>query len=456
MDFATFLGLCVLAALLLGAGFVGYVMVIVVPFMRCRPHPTGSAEDFDWHFVVPCRDEETVIGPTLAYLTRAFPTAHVWAVDDDSHDTTSAIISAHAAANPRVHLVQRRRPLARTGKADALNRAYWEIRGSLPPEADPARVIIAVIDADGRPSPNLLSVCAGPDAYADPAVGAVQVEVRMSNRNDPAPIPAASPLRQSAARQLIRMQDLEFRGPISAIQMSRRYSHTVNVGGNGQLTRLSALNSITDSNGPWRGSLLEDFELGVHLLMAGWRNVYTNDAWVDQEALFHLRRLVVQRTRWCQGTMQCLRYLPTLWRSRHLTNLGALEVTYFLLQPWLQILGSVVYPIPMLVMIHNAVNYPAFMRAYLTDGGWSMIAIYAIIGIGEFGIWPWLYRSRCEPETTRRQALGWMHLFPAYQTLVFVIAWRSLIRVVRRRSRWAKTRRNAEPVDRAAPVALNT
>ncbi|MFE5535454.1 glycosyltransferase family 2 protein [Streptomyces sp. NPDC056492] len=456
MDFATFLNLCVLTALLLGAGFLGYVTVIVIPFIRCRPRPEGRAEDFDWHFVVPCRDEESVIGDTLTYLTRTFPTAQVWAVDDDSDDKTAAVIAAHATANPAVHLIRRRRPEARTGKADALNRAYKDIQASLATYADRARVIVAVVDADGRPSPNLLSVCAGPDLYGDPSVAAVQVEVRMSNRHERAPANSTSPVRQAWARTLIRMQDVEFRGPISAIQMSRRHSRTVNVGGNGQLTRLSALDSISNGHGPWKGSLLEDFELGLHLLMAGWRNVYTKDAWVDQEALFHIRRLLVQRTRWCQGTMQCLRYLPSVWRARHITNLGALEITYFLLQPWLQIVGSIVYPVPLLVMVYNAVHYPDFMSRYLANGGWALMAAYLVIGIGEFGIWPWLYRSRCEPEVKRRQTLIWMGAFTAYQSLVFIVAWRSLFRFASGRSGWAKTRRNAEPADSTVPVALDT
>ncbi|MDH6544040.1 glycosyltransferase [Streptomyces sp. SPB4] len=456
VDFATFLGLCIILALLLGAGFLCYVAMIVVPFVRDRPSPAGDPSAFSWHFVVPCRDEESVISGTLAYLTRTFPTAHVWVVDDDSHDRTAAVIGEYADRNERVHLIRRRLPDARTGKAHALNRAYRDICAWLPPGTDRTRAVLAVVDADGRPSAGLLAVCAGAELYGDPQVGAVQVEVRMSNRADPAPVLGGSRLRQGAARLFVRMQDLEFRGPISAIQMSRRHSRTVNVGGNGQLTRLSALDSIAGADGPWKGSLLEDFELGLHLLVAGWRNVYTTQAWVDQEALFHLRRFLTQRTRWCQGTMQCLHYLPRVWLSRNVTNLGALEVTYFLLQPWLQLAGSVVYPVPMLVMAYNAVHHPDFTLRYLSDGGWALITVYLIVGIGEFGIWPWLYRRRCEPSVRRRQAFGWMFAFTTYQLLVFVIAWRSLARVVGRRSGWAKTRRNAEPGNRQHPSSSAT
>src|SRR5690606_24282051 len=117
-------------------------------------------------------------------------------------------------------------------------------------------------------------------------IAAVQVEVRMSNRDERRPYPGEDWLKNLAARTFVRMQDIEFRGPISAIQLSRRFTRTVNVGGNGQLARWSALAEISTEQGPWRGALLEDFELGLHLLLGGWRNAYTPDAWVDQEALY--------------------------------------------------------------------------------------------------------------------------------------------------------------------------
>jgi 1,2-diacylglycerol 3-beta-glucosyltransferase len=48
--------------------------------------------------------------------------------------------------------------------------------------------------------------------------------------------------------------------------------------GNGQFSRLSALDVVTGENGrPWRGVLLEDCELSLHLMMAGHRNEYTED-----------------------------------------------------------------------------------------------------------------------------------------------------------------------------------
>jgi hypothetical protein len=44
--------------------------------------------------------------------------------------------------------------------------------------------------------------------------------------------------------------------------------------------------------------------------------------------------------RWGHGNMQCGIYLRKLWASRHVSKIGALEATYYLLQPWPQLVGS--------------------------------------------------------------------------------------------------------------------
>ena len=57
-------------------------------------------------------------------------------------------------------------------------------------------------------------------------------------------------------------------------------------------------------------------------MLSGHRNAYTQDTYVDQEALPSVRRLIRQRTRWGQGTMQCGGYLRQLWTSDHVSRIG--------------------------------------------------------------------------------------------------------------------------------------
>ncbi len=439
------LELCIVMSLVLGFSFLSYVVALVTTFLRRLPDTPGDPASFDWHFVVPCLNEAAVIGATVDYLRGAFPAAHLWAVDDASNDATPAILGEAAARDGHVHVVRRQLPDARTGKGDALNAAYQAICAALHPGADRRRIALCVVDADGRPSPNLLEVCAGPAVFGDSRIGACQVEVRMSNRDVRRPLPHQGPVANLGAMVLARLQDIEFRCPISAMQMLRMRSGTVNLGGNGQAARLSALDTVAAGSGrPWGNALLEDYEIGLRLMLAGSVIAYTTDAWVDQEALWSLRSLLVQRTRWAQGSMQCLRYLPHVWRSRRFSNAGLLEVTYFMAQPWLQIIGSLIYPVPMFVLLANAARYPEFTETFLRYGGAALLALYTLIGIGEFAVWAWVYRRRCAPGLSRRNMVVIGAGLTAYAWLTYVIAWRAFARLVFRRSSWPKTRRNAE------------
>ncbi|MFB6887870.1 glycosyltransferase [Kitasatospora sp. NPDC056327] len=455
----TLLDTSVSLSFVLGVGFLAYVVVIVRGYLRDRPAPPGDPDGFGWHFLVPCRDEEAVITTTLDYLARHFAGATVWVVDDASEDRTAELVRAHAAtARPpgglTVHLVSRRLPAARTGKGDALNAGYRALEAALPAGTDPDRVVVCVLDADGRPSPGAFAVCAGPDLFGDPGTGAVQVEVRMSNRDVPRPLPGRGAFANRRARLLARLQDIEFRGPISAMQITRRRTGTVNVGGNGQFTRLSALRSVDRGDGrPWGRALLEDYELGLRLMLAGWRNGYTTDAWVDQEALWSMRQLVTQRVRWAQGSMQCTRYLREIWGSRAFGTAGFLEVLYFMSQPWLQLVGLVVYTVPIAAFGYNLVLYPEFVLAFLRRGGALLLALYVLLGVGEFAVWGPLYRRRCEPGVGRRAALGYGLALAVYAATTYLVAVRAACRLVTRRSFWQKTARVAVTPAVPAPAA---
>ena len=104
-------------ALLMSVAFIAYALIIAVPFVRYRARRPGDARTLAWHLFVPALNEERVIGETVGYLRATFPDAHVWVIDDDSDDRTAPIVYAHAAADPMVHLVPRRHPDARAGKA---------------------------------------------------------------------------------------------------------------------------------------------------------------------------------------------------------------------------------------------------------------------------------------------------------------------------------------------------
>jgi len=438
------LGFTQALALTMSVAFVTYVCLIVVPYLRHRRAAAGDPSRFEWHFLVPCRDEQAVIGETVLYLRATFPTAHVWVIDDDSEDSTAGVVRRiRGRTEANIHLVQRTRPNARTGKGDALNAGYRAIKQWMGRHADATLAVLVVVDADGRPSADCLAVCAAEHLFADPGIGAVQLDVRMLNSG--VPQLGVGRVRRWYGGLLVRMQDLEFRTAIAAIQMSRGITGTISMGGNGQFTRLSALDSIAGPDGrPWRGSLLEDFELGVHLLTAGWRTGFTMDAHVDQEGLYSLRRFLAQRTRWGQGTMQCAGYLRQIWDSRHLSTLGAAEIMYYLAQPWMQLIGTLVYPIPFAFLGVRTLQAPSEVWAWFTGGAWLLFAVYGTFGLLPFLMWGPIYRLRCDRTGSLWRGLGYGLAYSMYIYTFYITSWRALLRLVRGRNGWAKTRRNTE------------
>ena len=438
------LGFTQALALTMSVAFVTYVCVIVVPYLRHRAAPSGDPSRFEWHFLVPCRDEQAVIGDTVRYLRATFPTAQVWIIDDDSDDgTVSVVRRVRRSSDTNIHLVQRRRPHARTGKGEALNAGYRAIRHWRGRHADPGPAVLVVVDADGRPAPNCLAVCAADRLFGDVSIGAVQVDVRMVNCG--VPQPGAGRIRRAYGSLLVRMQDLEFRTAIAAIQKSRGITGTISMGGNGQFTRLSALDSIAGPEGtPWRGSLLEDFELGVHLLTIGWRTGFTMDTHVDQEGLYSLRRFLAQRTRWGQGTMQCARYVRRIWDSRHLSTLGAAEIMYYLAQPWMQLMGTLLYPIPFVYLGVRTAREPAMVWEWFAGGAWLLFAVYGLFGLLPFLVWGPIYRARCDRTGSWWRGLGYGIAYSLYIYTFYITSWRALGRLIRGRNGWAKTRRNNE------------
>ena len=430
--------------------FLAYVTLIAVPFLRRRSAPEGSAEDFQWHVFIPCRDEDAVIGATLAALRADFPGMHVWVVDDASDDDTAQTVAQAAATDPCIHLVSRRLPSARTGKGDALNAAYQALTRWLPPDADRASTIVVVIDADGRLAENALRQVAGPTAFADPRTGAVQVAVRMSNRDQRRPVAGGRRVAQWWGRYLVRMQDIEFCTTIAAMQCLRLHTLSVGLGGNGQFTRLSALDAAAAAEGqPWGSALLEDYELGLRVILAGYLNVYAHDTHVDQEALPSARRLLAQRTRWCQGGMQCARYLPKIYAAGTFTNAGAVEAAYFLMMPFLQLVGVVLWPSVFIAMLTQGAMSPGGLLVWAQQAAW-IVPLCFLTGIFPFLMWPLVYCRRDERHSLAR-AVGWGFGYWLYMYQSYICVVRAFARLVTRRSGWVKTRRNAERV--LSPVA---
>ncbi|GAB3566419.1 glycosyltransferase [Spelaeicoccus albus] len=435
---AASLVVCITAAVSLA-----YISTLLMVFLTGRSPEPGDPEAFDWHLLVPCRDEESVIAATVSAARSSFPGAHLWIIDDASDDGTASVVRRLMEFDDRIHLISRVRPDARLGKGEALNDAYRTVSARIGDDPEMRRrTVIGVLDADGYLSDNALAAIAGPDAFGDSRVGAVQIEVWMKNRNDMRPLPGRGRIANAFGRYLVRMQDVEFRTTNSAMQLFRVQTGSVGMGGNGQFTRLDALDAVAERFGaPWGRKLSEDYELGLHILELGYRNHYTRAAHVSQEALPYGRRLLTQRTRWAQGIMECASILPALRRSRTVRPLGLLEVNFFMSQPLLMMLNLILLPI----LIVTAVVRGQF-GTFDVGTTASLVAALLAYLILPYAVWGPIYRHIARDERRVRTGVlvGLGMLIYVYATYLYYP--RAIGRMLTGRNAWAKTKRNADDV----------
>ncbi|WP_306339490.1 glycosyltransferase [Streptomyces sp. AS13] len=431
------LALAVFPFLLLGC-FLLYWAGSRHAYARRGTTEPGDPAAWEWHFFVPCRDEETVIATTVARLRDDFPRSHVWVIDDASDDRTGPIVAALADEDPAVRLVSRRRPDARIGKGAALNAAYEALNAHLG-DVDRSRVVVCVVDADGRLSPGAPAMVCGPDGFGDPETGGVQIGVRMRNVDDERPLPERGRLANAYARVLIRMQDAEFAVSNTGMQMLRRRTGSVGLGGNGQFTRLTALDRIAAAERrPWKqDALLEDYELGLQMRLAGYRVTHVPDTWVTQEALPHTRRFLTQRTRWAQGNIQCVRYAGRIIGSRHYRARGVLEAVYTFFQP-IAHLAVLALTALLVFLLVTAATGTVLLAA------WPLALALGVLSVLPFVLWGPVYRKEYAPDRSRLTGVLWGLALWLYAYHLFIVSTRGSVRLVRGRTGWAKTRRNAE------------
>jgi 1,2-diacylglycerol 3-beta-glucosyltransferase len=381
------------------------------------------------YFLVPCLNEERVIGATVQRLLGE-PGARVIVIDDGSSDST-ADTARQAAADRggvrRLTVVTRSGVDSRRGKGAALNAAFPLVQRDVKRRRlDPDDVVIAVMDADGRLSAG--AVNAAMELFATEEVGGVQLIVRIRDRR----------------KLMSQFQDIEF-WMISALsQLARSISGTVSLGGNGQFTRLSALEELDGD--PWSLSLTEDLDLGLRLIAAGWQITTTKFGYVDQQGVDTFAGLLKQRTRWYQGHMAAMGRLPQLWQSNQVGEVAVLEVTSYLLVPWLVVLPWSILQQWIIFQLVAGSGRGIFASGLgtlpwrVTYGAfWYLLSFAPNLLIG------FIYSRRTKAVSLRRAVvLG--HLMIAWNYVGYLAAWRALVRMARRRNNWDKTTRNIEGV----------
>ncbi len=412
-----------LIAIGLTVTFMTYNTVMFVASRRHIIVPSSIDDGLFFVFLVPCLNEELVIGASIDRLL-ALPGDRfaILVVDDGSTDRTAEIVQGYD--RQRVWLLQRMLPDAQQGKGAALNAAYNYLRRSGRLQGHRLdQVVLAVVDADGRVEPDVLFEVA--PYFGDPGIGAVQIGVRMYNAGD---------------TLLARLQDFEFVSFTEVFQRARHQIGSSGLGGNGQFNRFSALNTLGDE--PWTDCLTEDLDLGICLLASGWRNAFCSTTWVNQQALTNVRRLIRQRGRWFQGHLQCWRRLGIVIRAPVKLRATA-DLVHNLVGPALVLLMSLSVALFVASSITVAVVAPAALAAGVTASHGLPLVIWYALSFGlalPYAFAYWLH----EPSIGFLRAILLGHLFTFYSFLWFIAGWLAIARMVRRSHGWQKTERAAD------------
>lgn len=387
--------------------------------------PAATQDRYLWVFVVPALNEEVTIADSVERLARVEVThKRILVVNDGSDDRTGEILRDLHGSVSDLTVLTRVAPNARQGKSEALNDAWRHIKRDILGAGEyegwnPHRVILVIVDADGRLDPGAGAIARH---FADDRVGGVQALVRIYNRHS----------------YLTWAQDVEFGVFGHVFQMGRMGWGTSNMGGNGQFNRLAALDDVAtvDSRGqlgPWReGRLTEDQDIGLRMIRAGWKGRQSTRVTIHQQGLNSLRPLFRQRTRWAQGGWQMLDLVWSLARNRSVGFVPRWDQFWYLMTPLIQAYMGV-----------TVVLTAVFLVTGETRLQWSLliVLVYVLSVLpGVIGVVS--ARRRFTPIPLLVDLLA-AHAYVLYTWLIYPVVFTALLRHLAGRTSWAKTRREA-------------
>lgn len=261
---------------------------------QTRPGGRTAPDASGWPrvlLVVPFRDERLLLPGLLDQLDRlAYPAERltVLLVDDGSSDGGREIAHAWVSSGENRHLMALTQNL---GKAAALNAALARFPGSS---------LVAVYDADERPAKEALSLLVG--CFADERLAAANGRRAVSN-------PLASPIATYATFENLVHQ-------LVTMQAKERLRLAPAVLGSNCVYRRSALEHI---GGFQAGALLEDSDLTLRLVRAGWTTRFLPGAVSTHAVPETIAGYWRQHTRWASGfRMVAEQQANATLRARHL------------------------------------------------------------------------------------------------------------------------------------------
>lgn len=306
--------------------FISTVMFRIISYPRDKGKFTGSKRysskntELIYYIIIPCYNEESIIKQTLNKIL-TFNKVEVVIVDDASSDRSLNEIKQ--INHSRLHILKRKEPNAHTGKGDVLNFGLnFIIEDVKAKNLNKDKIIVGVVDADAQLANNAID-CLN-NYFRKSTTVITQIRVKM--------YPYFKNILQI-------FQDVEFFSVNNMAQIMRMYTRTVGLSGNGQFFRLGPILKNL-GNHPWGNALLDDYEMTIRLMLVGITVDYMPETYVYQEAVPSIKKFIIQRSRWVQGDLDCLKYLPKVIKNKRITHTQRLGIYYFLAQPWLALIAD--------------------------------------------------------------------------------------------------------------------
>jgi 1,2-diacylglycerol 3-beta-glucosyltransferase len=270
------------------AFLAGYLLLLAAASQRARAKtnlPPGSPLS-RFLIIIPAHDEEKMIGATLDSLAQLdYPTSHfqVHVIADNCSDSTAPIAQAKGA---HLHVRQNRELVGKGYALQWLLEQIWQ--EDLPHDA------ILFLDADSLVSPNFLRVMSARLFRGEKVIQAYYA-VRQPEGS------WNSALRYAALAVLhyLRPQGRMVLGGSAGLK------------GNGMV-----FDTQTIQHYRWSGSLTEDIEQHMALVLNGERVTFAPDAVVLGEMPDTLEKMHSQHMRWERGRLETARtYVPLLLKN---------------------------------------------------------------------------------------------------------------------------------------------